>query len=94
MLVNLNFKLKDIDGNELDYAAHALAVELSGQTPGLDPLKAWDWALSCKKEGNLTIDAVDAEALENVVRKSPRFTNLSIAQIVRAIKDAKEIVVQ
>ncbi len=90
MLVNLDFKLKNLDGVEFEAtAAKILAGELCNKPAGIDVLKAWEWACNLQKDGQLTLDSVDAEALENAVRQSPQLTNLGAAQILLAIKAAK-----
>ena len=46
MLLNLNFKLKDIDGNELETESIAkiVAQALSVKADGMDPIKAMEIA--------------------------------------------------
>jgi hypothetical protein len=96
MKLNLNKPLLDLAGNpivdeknNIIYLSQLIANRLvSTKDGGLEPLKAYDFALKLYNEGEIEIDSTDLEKLEQEIAKFD-ITNLVIAQIKKEINKAK-----
>ena len=91
MLLDFNFKFRDIKKNEMQnepIAALTLANFLCIKTPGLDCSKAMLWAYKLAEDGKIEIDIVDLEILEKLIKES-EFANLAKDQLLFAIKSCK-----
>lgn len=97
MKLDLNFKFKDLDGNEINdennKPAKIMSSLLVGNTPGINPSKAFIWANDFWKVGYIDVDKVDLEAIEKFVNASvdeKKLMNIGAHPILEAIKKAKE----
>jgi hypothetical protein len=90
MLLNFDYQVKTVDDVAVKSAAMCVAELLSGKAENIDSVKAWDWALSLKRELKIEVDRADAEALEKAVEKSELF-NFAKAPILLTIRAAKEL---
>lgn len=92
--INLDFILKDLEGNDLNESQQAgklLATVLtSNKTPGITPIKAYDWAVKLYNSGKIDIDRSDIELLVKVIEGNEILTNLGKAQILIALNKAKD----
>ncbi len=92
MLLNLDFKFKDLEDKEIEgnTAAKLLADFLSNKTTGaITSIKAMDWALKLFSVGEIEIDRADTQSLEKLV-KSFELANILEAPILLAIKALKD----
>lgn len=90
MLVNLNYPIKNIEDVDTGKsAALCLAELLSVKAEGIDTIKAWDWALKLKAEGQIEIDRTDCELLESAIKKSQLFV-FAAAPLLLTLKEARE----
>lgn len=86
MELNLNFVIKNVDGEDLMEngnsmtLARALANNLMMSKQG-DPVKVWDWCLILAKTGILDVDRSDWQFLEKFVRDA-EISNLLKAQLL------------
>jgi hypothetical protein len=85
MKLDLNFKFKDLDGNEGGENAAKLAAQILCVKPeGMAAVKAYELALKLHKDGEAEIDSEDLKAFRNVVEKTEGLTALAKAQILLA----------
>jgi len=90
MKLDLNFKLKDLTGQEISQEtaaiilANALAV---GQST--NPVKLIDIALKLHQNGSIEIDKSDLDLLGKEVENNKGFANLVKAQLLDAIDKTK-----
>lgn len=87
MKLNLNFNLKDLEGNVIENAnaGKSIANALASDSKG-DALKFWDWATKLQKGVELDLDLSDAETLKNFVKNNEGFTNLFKGQVLPLFK--------
>lgn len=87
MKLNLNFNLKDLQGQEIQdaNAGKAIASALAQESKG-DALKFWDWATKLYKGIELDLDASDAETLKNFVKNNESLTILLKGQVLPLFK--------
>lgn len=93
MKLNLNFQLKDLDGNkfegDLSNAAKILGGALSQHTEG-PVVKTMEWVGLLWKKKEIEIDETDRQLLLAFVETSKMFNNLCKSQILPAIRNAAE----
>ncbi len=94
MKVNLNYDLKDLDGQPIknSNAGHIIANMLSQATDG-DPVKYWGWALKLKekKDPILELDKSDAKTLRDFVEHHKGLPALTKAQVMDSIDNPKSV---
>lgn len=85
MKLDLNHNYKNLDGNDLPDGniGQQVAKILCGTTPGIEPIKAFDWALQLNKEGFLEIDRADLKNLTKFIESTEALTNLAKAQLLK-----------
>ncbi len=96
--IDLSFLLTGLDGKSLKSdegeevkASRLLAHHLANSNAqDFSPIKAYDWATKLYKEGIIEVDEADRSKLEKFVENNQTLTNLSKAQIIKAIQEAKE----
>lgn len=81
--VNLNFALKDLDGNEVENsnAGKIVAQVLQSSTKG-DALKNWEWAVGLHTNGELDLDSSDFETLKTFVKTHEQLPSITKAQVL------------
>jgi len=90
MKLNLNFKLKNLAGEELapetagQLFANALAIGQSEK-----PMKMLTFAHSLYDNGEIEVDLDDLKLLEDFVSKHKTFTNIFKAELLSAIEKSK-----
>ncbi len=91
MKLNLNFKLRDLAGDEIENSdsvakllANALAI---GQSD--DPVKMMGIALELYQSGEVDLDESDLEKLTNEVKTNKTFTDILKARILTEIKNVQ-----
>lgn len=86
MLLNLDFKIKELSGKEIeaDSAAKLLAGVLARKGEGFSPIKSVDFAYKLYNSGEIEIDRADLDILSNIVEKCD-FFDLVKAQILEKI---------
>ena len=67
-----------------------LANVLSGNTKGIEPIKAMDWAYKLYNDGIIKVDNADFEKLKGFVSNSDAFSNIQIFQILKAMDNFTE----
>lgn len=87
MKLDLNFELKDLQGNPIAdaNAGKIIANGLVGESQG-DPLKYWDWATKLYNGKELDLDESDTETLKNYIKNSQGFTVLLKSQVLLKFK--------
>ncbi len=94
MKVNLNFALKDLDGEEIknSIAGHIVANQLAAALKSPDPVKFWGWALRLKDKENsvLDLDKSDAKTLRDFVENNDNLPVLTKAQVLDAIDNPEQ----
>lgn len=91
MKINLNFEMKDLDGNptEGNNLSKLLAKQLVGTSEG-DILKHYEWAIALNKGDIIDIDTSDQEYLKKFIKANQFMTILAKHQILQAFdKNAK-----
>jgi len=90
MLLDLTAQFKNTDGTVLsgNTMAKLLSDLLSGQTPGIPAVKAYDWAVLLYKNGEIEIDRTDLDLLEKCVEQNQQIGNLVKAQLITSMKAA------
>jgi hypothetical protein len=87
MLLNLNFKFKQLDGSELDEttAAKTVAEVLYTRAEGINFGQAVSWAADLYNKGEIDIDKFNSELLKKAITSSNLF-NFVKDQLVKAIE--------
>ena len=92
MKINMNKNLMNLDGKEMkdQNMGKLLANILATKADGIDPIKAYDWAMTVWKGDDLEIDRSDIDKLKTLVLKTELLTTLAKAQILLSleVKDA------
>ncbi len=85
--INLNFPIKDLDGEELpnSHAGKILANGLIGQSKG-DAVKYWGWALKLNNKEEFEIDESDYSTLKEFVKNHETLPVITKAQILKAFE--------
>lgn len=83
--INLNFKFKGLDGNELDQNAGILLANLLSNSNTKTPVKFWEWAVKFHKGGQLELTTDDLKLLNDFVNDSESLTALAKAQIIERL---------
>ena len=94
MKLNLNQSVAALDGTEIPQSnlADLLASSLCGKTPGIESVKAMDWALSLKNNKEIEIDRTDLKKLESLIKTLDynHLTNIIISSFLRRIEDCSK----
>lgn len=86
MKINLDFKLKDLDGTVTETTAGKLLANiLAGSSEG-DALKLFHWATKLWAGEELDLDPSDTTTLIEFVKKQQTMNNLAKAQILEKLK--------
>lgn len=91
MILDLNLPLLDLDDKPIVENGIALflhkiiASNLSGNTPGIDPLKAWNWAHELNKTGKTELDTSDLDKLKEWLKHKAELPNTIKAQALKVI---------
>ncbi len=80
-MIDLNFKVKSLDGTELEYAGKLVANALVSQTKG-DAVKYLGWALKLYEGKSLDLDKSDTDNLKNFIKDNDNLTVLSKGQVL------------
>jgi len=89
--IDLNFELKDLNGNPLTgnvIAGQFIANLLVGETQG-DAVKFFDWAMTLNKKEAISVDDSDFNKIKEVVKNSDKVTILAKAQILKHLESIK-----
>ncbi len=89
--LSLNIQPKSLNGVESkgDNLAKILAGILSNKSPGIDSIKAMDWAMKLFNDGSIEIDRSDNQKLEKFVEDTDQLTNLGKSQIINVLRDLR-----
>lgn len=89
--IDLNFELKDLDGNVLQgipsagkFVGNLLVTETDG-----DAIKFFDWAISLNKNEVISVDNADFTLIKELIKKSEKVTILAKAQILKYLETIK-----
>lgn len=91
MILNLNFKLQDLDKKELTdtpLVSHLLANILASSR-SKDPVKMMHIALKLYENGEIDLDLSDLDLLKNEILQNESLANLAKGQILEKIEGAK-----
>jgi hypothetical protein len=83
-IINLNFNLKDLDGNDLNPEQNAgkiVARSLVVQPKG-DAVKFYHWAISLHRGESVSLDFSDLEVLRNWIKNTDAIFVIAKAQIL------------
>lgn len=88
MLLNLDLQFKNIDGTEIagNTMAKLLSDMLAAQTPGIQAIKAYDWAMQLFKVGEIEVDRTDLDLLKKFIEQNSQIGNLVKAQLIGAMQ--------
>ena len=95
MKLDLNFYFLDLDGNPMDgidgtkTIAQTVAFILATTKTDFDPVDAYDFALTLRKEGVVELKSSDVALLEKTIRNFEPLYPLCKAQIIKAIHSMK-----
>lgn len=85
--VNLNFNLKNLDGDEVvptmnagKLVAQTFANDLKG-----DALKLYTWAVELNAGNELSLDGSDFETFRNYIKTTDRLTAIAKGQIIQEL---------
>lgn len=71
MILDFNYEIKDVNGERISETANkTLANLLSDFTPGINTIKAVDWALKLTKDGVIEVDNSDSKDLKAFIENS------------------------
>lgn len=97
VVLNFEFELKTLSGGSIGkenkkpvMIGKVLAGELIGKTPGIEPLKAYHWALKLWNGEKLEIDEADYDKLYKFISENNNMTNLFVAQALTIMKEQKD----
>lgn len=79
--IDLNFKLKDLDGNDIEDANKLFAKALMTEKTG-DPVKYFGWAMKLNVGEILEVDDSDLIKMKEVSKNSESLTMLGKAQFL------------
>lgn len=104
--IDLKVYVKGLDGKEVlmpqdngkeekTFLSRILANQLSIASKGIEPLKAYDWAMKLWNKGFIEIDKSDLKKLEQFITESSTLTNLAKGQMLNilssvSLKEASE----
>lgn len=90
MEINLDFQIKNLDGEEMvgdgANAGKVVANLLCGKTEGMTPIKAFELAQKLNKGGAIELDTEDHKALRRVIEADANIFNIGKAQILLALE--------
>jgi hypothetical protein len=88
--LDLNWSIKDLDGNEIAQAkaSKLLANALISEKKG-DAVKYFDWAMALSKDGVISVDESDFNKIKEIVENSEILAILSKAQYLKYIATVK-----
>ena len=88
MKLNLNFKIKDLEGNEIEekdaHAGKILGNHLVSGSKG-DALKYYDWGRTLYKGEGIEVDRSDLDKIKQFVEENATIPILTKAQIIEVI---------
>ncbi len=86
--VNLNFSIKDLDGNDMpeNNMGKVVANTLVQSAKG-DPIKFWGWALKLNNKEELEIDKSDFDTLKNFIKDHEGLTILLKGQFLESLEE-------
>lgn len=90
MKLNLNKKLQDLDGLDIEdkMLGKVVAIALVTQTEG-DPVKFFDWGMSLHKGEDINLDKADQKTFREFIANSQKLTVLVKGQVLRIVDDLK-----
>lgn len=88
MIINLNYNIVDLDGNELPDSnmAKILAQLIITETNSENAIKMYYWAQKLHKNEELDMDKTDYDMFHKFVESSTRIPVITKAQILEKIK--------
>lgn len=88
--LDLNWKIKDLDGKEIDEAKASglLGSALIGEKNG-DAIKLFDWAVTLRKEGSISVDDSDFTKIKDIVEKTEMLPIITKAQLLKYLNEVK-----
>lgn len=91
MKLDLNFIVKDLDGNDIPdaNAGQIIAAKLVGSSKG-DALKFYDWGRTLNKKEPITVDRSDLRKIREFVEFSDQIPIITKVPVLNAIDQCKE----
>lgn len=86
--VNLDFEIKDLNGNKVANAGELIAGFLISEVKG-DAVKFFDWAMLFNKKEIVSMDSSDLIKLKTLVSESEKMTILAKAPIIKYLETIK-----
>lgn len=86
--VDLNFQIKDLDGNDIGLANKAFANTLMAEKSG-DAVKLFDWAMTLNKSGIIEVDESDFNKIKDIIEKSETLFIIAKAQLLKYLLTVK-----
>jgi len=92
MKISLNFKLKNLDGKEIEgveaNAGKVIANLLANEVD--NPVKFMAWALIFHACKDIQVDKADFDTLKQLIIKTKSITNLVKAQVLEVLSEYKK----
>ncbi len=86
--LDLSGMVKNLDGTDGGVTlGKELAAHLCGKLGGIDPIKAYDWAVKLQNKGFIDLDRADCENLIQEIKKYEGLTNIWKAQLILKIQE-------
>lgn len=90
MKLNLNFKLKDLDGTEVEGDTMNKHIANFLKAENTNTMKFMDWAFTLWKGNVLEIDKTDMELLKRTITDTQKITNIAKYAVIEKINKAME----
>lgn len=86
--VDLNWELKNLNGDNIGNAGELLAASLMVETKG-DAIKYFDWAMNLNKKLIIEVDESDFLKIKQFITDNERLTLLAKAQFLKYFETVK-----
>lgn len=86
--VNLNWELKNLNGESIGNAGELLASSLMIETKG-DAIKYFDWAMNLNSKKTIEVDESDLLKIKQFITDNERVTLLAKAQLLKYFETLK-----
>jgi hypothetical protein len=86
--VNLDFEIKDLNGNKIANAGELVAGFLMSEVKG-DAVKFFDWAMLFNKKEVVSMDSSDLIKIKTLISETEKMTILAKAPIIKYLETIK-----
>lgn len=86
--IDLNFEIKDLEGNSIGNASQIVATLLMSEVKG-DAVKYFDWAMILNKKQSISVDDSDLAKLKTLLTETEKMSILVRVPIIRHLDKIK-----